>query len=262
LVKGQHRSGSRRWQAIDGFRNEQWSCPRQPRSKPRRCRPPSQEDRFAGGQVPCGAQLVDPGDRRPGAEKEILGVSYPASAYRDHDRQRVKFALWEPEGKIVPGQPFGERPLEGRGTPRAGVTFGCGRQRSVQLTPSHLKGTRRDLLAGYERFSESATERRAADLSVTATFTTGLSRHNVSINHNATTGRSTRKRSPADGREPSRPVSLGVRGHASTSCIKGVMLLAFSAQGLWLSQNAAQTEKCGECLCKSGARQTRSCILI
>jgi hypothetical protein len=166
------RPGARRWQAIDGFRSEQWSCPRQPRSKPRRCRLPSQKDRFAGGQVPCGVQLVDPGNRRPGAEKEILGVSYPASSYRGHDRQRVKSAPREPEGKIVPGQPLGERPLEGRGTPRAGVTFGCGKQRSVRLTPNHLKGARRDLLAGYERFSEGATERRAADLSVTPTFTT------------------------------------------------------------------------------------------
>jgi hypothetical protein len=83
----------------------------------------------------------------------------------------------ELEGKIFPGQPLGEKPLEGQGTPRVGVTFGCGRQRSVRLTPSHLRGARKDLLAGYERFSEGVTEQRDSDLSVIITLTTGLSRH-------------------------------------------------------------------------------------
>ena len=185
------RSGANGWQAIDGFRSEQWSCPRQPRSKPKRCRPPSQKDRFADGQAPCGVQPVEAGNRRPGAEREVLGASYPASSYRGHDRQWVKSAPQELEGKIATGQLLEKTPADRARGSACGMnlrTWETTRWRTNAESPqNYLKR----LLAGCERFSEGVTERRDADLSFTPTFTTVLSRHTLSINNNRTPGRPT-----------------------------------------------------------------------
>ena len=145
-------------------------------------------------QVPCGIQPADTGNRRPGAKEEAAAFPIQDRLAGGHRRQRVKSAPWELEGKIATGQPLGVRPLEGQEAPRVGVTCGGGRQRSEGLTPSYLRGARRGWLAGYQQFSEGTAERRDADLSAITTFTTGLARHNLSINHTRTPGRPTYNR--------------------------------------------------------------------
>ena len=141
------RFGARRWQAIDGFRSEQRSCaPRKPRSEPQTSPAPFAERplrRWTG--PPCGVQPTETGNGRPEAEKAAL-------------------KLRDLEGKTAPRQLPRERPLTGQEAPRAGVSFGRGRQRSGGLTPSHHRGARRDLLAGCQR------SRREAPNEETQTF--------------------------------------------------------------------------------------------
>jgi len=140
------------------------------------------------------------GNRRSGMEKAAVDASYPAPSLRGHHRQTVKPRTAGARRQDRPGQLLGERPLTGQEAPRVGGTFGRGKQPSEERTPSCLRGARRDLLAGYKRFSKGLAERRDADLSGTTTFTTGLSRHNVSINHKQT--RTANTLMPMSAREP------------------------------------------------------------
>jgi hypothetical protein len=166
-------------------------APRQRSSEPRRCRPPWQKDRSAGGQVPCGVQPAETGNRRPGVEKEARDASYPAPSHRGHRRQTVKPHTAGARKQDRPGQLSGKAPLAGQEATRMGFNFGT-RETTLSRTDAEPpQSCSKGLLAGYKRFSEGVAERRDTDLSITTTFTTGLSRHNLSINHTRTPGRPT-----------------------------------------------------------------------
>src|SRR5215210_841060 len=52
-------------------------------------------------------------------------------------------------------------------------TFGRGRRRPEGRTPGHLRGTRREMFEGHQRFSEGVAERRDTDVSGATEFNIG-----------------------------------------------------------------------------------------
>jgi hypothetical protein len=104
------------------------------------------------------------GNRRSGTEKAALDASYPEPSLRGHYHQTVKPYTAGARRQDRAGQLSGKAPLAGQEAPRVGSNLGRGKQRSERLTPSHLRGARRDLLAGDQRFSEGLAGRRDADL--------------------------------------------------------------------------------------------------
>jgi hypothetical protein len=149
---------------------------RQPRPESRRCRPPSQRDRFPDGQVLCGIHPVDVENRRPGAKRGP--PAFPISTIRPGPPPPNGEAPTprELEGKIVPGNFREGTAGRARGS-ACGSTLRTRETTFWRTTAEPPQRVSKGWLAGYRRFSKGVAERRDADLSTTQTLTTGFSKH-------------------------------------------------------------------------------------
>ena len=111
LFREQGRPGPRRWQAIDGFRSVQRSCPSRP----------------SNGATEASGQR--PGERPFRAASRSRAADRPADA-----RNRCPWAAFR---RKTVGRARGLRVWD--------LTFGRGRQRPEGQTPGHLRGARRDV---------------------------------------------------------------------------------------------------------------------
>lgn len=147
LFRGHGRPGPRRWQAIDGFRSVQRFCPSKPSKRSHRgFRATARRKAVPSGKpIPCGGSTC-------GREEPV-----PLGSFSKKDR-------WK-----------------GEESPRVGPYFGRGRQSPEGQTPGSLRGARREMFEGHQRFPEGVAERRDTDASGATDLTIGRSRQYLPV---------------------------------------------------------------------------------